>query len=247
MLLNNAKAHGKLSNHSNECQTDEDEYMNINTALLHVIEILWKENKHLRNQVTQNESAIKSGAVISSHEVSRAGGYAAGTDSKNDSGAGRHSFGTAVSEASANYADVCKMNIQTKALAKTELKKKIRVESEAVPDAEMIEKDRKNLRSCKYCGLVHMFGSNNCKAFGKSCNTCKKMNHYSRVCRNRRKKYMFNGNHSKARNESCSNNGIADIQLKIEETKDVTDEIIVSKSSTGFLLREVFINVRVSL
>ena len=56
MLLNNAKAHGKLSNHSNECQTDEDEYMNINKALLHVIQILWKENKHLRNQVTQNES-----------------------------------------------------------------------------------------------------------------------------------------------------------------------------------------------
>ena len=44
----------------------------------------------------------------------------------------------------------------------------------------------KNLRSCRYCGLVHKFGSANCKAFGKSCNKCKKMNHFPRVCRSRK-------------------------------------------------------------
>ena len=190
MLHNNAKAHGKLSNHSNECQADEDEYMNINTAaLLHVIETLWKENRNLRSQLIRNDR--RNYEYYDQHN-----GYAAGNYCKKNSRAGQRYHEKAQNRASTHnnqctYAEVSKMNIQINKVnsqSECEEKEKSIDENEAVK-SKMTEK---NMRSCKYCGLVHIFGSNNCTAFGKSCNTCKKMNHFARVCKNRRKKYMFN-------------------------------------------------------
>jgi hypothetical protein len=35
---------------------------------------------------------------------------------------------------------------------------------------------------CKFCGLMHEYGAKFCPAYGKTCDKCKKMNHFSRVC-----------------------------------------------------------------
>jgi hypothetical protein len=35
---------------------------------------------------------------------------------------------------------------------------------------------------CKFCGLMHEYGVKFCPAYGKTCDKCKKMNHFSRVC-----------------------------------------------------------------
>lgn len=37
--------------------------------------------------------------------------------------------------------------------------------------------------NCKFCNLSHRMGSKFCPAFGQTCNTCKKKNHYSSVCK----------------------------------------------------------------
>ena len=49
-----------------------------------------------------------------------------------------------------------------------------------------IQKTRKSLKECQFCGEKHWWGSQNCKAFGTICCKCKKPNHFSRVCRNKR-------------------------------------------------------------
>ena len=40
-------------------------------------------------------------------------------------------------------------------------------------------------RQCYYCGRSHAQGARNCPAYGKKCDKCEKMNHFSSVCRNR--------------------------------------------------------------
>lgn len=37
--------------------------------------------------------------------------------------------------------------------------------------------------NCKFCNFAHKFGTKNCPAFGKTCNSCSKSNHFSSVCR----------------------------------------------------------------
>ena len=38
-------------------------------------------------------------------------------------------------------------------------------------------------RVCKFCGRVHKFDKRLCPAFGKQCNKCKRLNHFSSVCK----------------------------------------------------------------
>lgn len=46
-------------------------------------------------------------------------------------------------------------------------------------------KSNKNsiIDNCKFCNLSHRLGSQHCTAFGKTCNTCGKRNHFSSVCK----------------------------------------------------------------
>lgn len=39
------------------------------------------------------------------------------------------------------------------------------------------------LRICKFCNYKHIFGQQNCPAFGKECKKCSKKNHFSAVCK----------------------------------------------------------------
>lgn len=41
----------------------------------------------------------------------------------------------------------------------------------------------KFIDACKFCSLSHQMGSRHCPAYGKTCNSCNKKNHYSSVCR----------------------------------------------------------------
>jgi hypothetical protein len=40
---------------------------------------------------------------------------------------------------------------------------------------------RQQVNNCRYCGSGHQAGS--CPAYGKTCNTCGRRNHFSTVCR----------------------------------------------------------------
>ena len=42
--------------------------------------------------------------------------------------------------------------------------------------------NRKETKSCKYCGGKHRIGKRNCPAFGKRCSTCGIMNHFASQC-----------------------------------------------------------------
>ena len=46
-------------------------------------------------------------------------------------------------------------------------------------------KSGKVMVDCKYCGLSHEKGKNKCPAFGKTCRSCGKKNHYAKVCNSR--------------------------------------------------------------
>lgn len=43
--------------------------------------------------------------------------------------------------------------------------------------------DKIELRICKFCNYKHVFGQQNCPAFGKECKKCSKKNHFSAVCK----------------------------------------------------------------
>ena len=40
-------------------------------------------------------------------------------------------------------------------------------------------------QECKYCGTSHHKGARYCKAYGKQCQACGKMNHYTRMCKSK--------------------------------------------------------------
>ena len=40
-------------------------------------------------------------------------------------------------------------------------------------------------QECKYCGKSHDKGARYCKAYGKQCQACGKMNHYTRMCKSK--------------------------------------------------------------
>ena len=50
-------------------------------------------------------------------------------------------------------------------------------------------KERKTVKreeaKCKFCGRLHPFQKEQCPAFGKKCNLCEKMNHFSKVCQSK--------------------------------------------------------------
>ena len=43
-------------------------------------------------------------------------------------------------------------------------------------------KDKPMINKCKYCGDSHLKGRDNCPAYGRTCSTCHKRNHYAKVC-----------------------------------------------------------------
>ena len=45
--------------------------------------------------------------------------------------------------------------------------------------------DRAKPKKCGYCGNEHIFGKNNCPAYGKRCDICKLSNHSAAVCRSK--------------------------------------------------------------
>ncbi len=53
------------------------------------------------------------------------------------------------------------------------------------PDPESVKavKIDKKQKKCKYCGLIHQFDKKKCPAFGKTCDYCKKSNHFKSVCK----------------------------------------------------------------
>jgi hypothetical protein len=42
---------------------------------------------------------------------------------------------------------------------------------------------QKSRGTCGFCGREHIFGANNCPAFGKICNSCHRKNHFATVCK----------------------------------------------------------------
>ena len=42
-----------------------------------------------------------------------------------------------------------------------------------------------NMKECRYCGERHIWGVNNCPAYGKKSSACGKMNHSKKVCQSR--------------------------------------------------------------
>lgn len=43
--------------------------------------------------------------------------------------------------------------------------------------------NRSDKSKCNYCNFSHKLGANNCPAYGKKCNACSRLNHFSSVCR----------------------------------------------------------------
>jgi hypothetical protein len=43
-------------------------------------------------------------------------------------------------------------------------------------------KAEKTQSKCKFCGFSHKFGMKDCPAYGKTCDYCKKANHFKSVC-----------------------------------------------------------------
>ena len=90
----------------------------------------------------------------------------------------------------------------------------------------------KNLRSCRYCGLVHKFGSANCKAFGKSCNKCKKMNHFSRVCRSRKNPKDIETEIESEEAIDVEQTNVEEVKLPIQiEKSDAEEKGVLSKAA----------------
>ena len=87
-----------------------------NQALLHVIELLWKENKELRNQIIEKDNSKGSGAE-SSHRLINHGAIRKTFEvEKANSKAGKREATCRASPNNQcnNYADVCKRNILVK-------------------------------------------------------------------------------------------------------------------------------------
>lgn len=87
---------------------------------------------------------------------------------------------------------------------------------------------------CKYCKLAHKFGTKNCPAFGKKCNSCSKANHFASVCRFKKDVSAISCNDS---NYDFDDNSEFLISILSDENETVypwTEKIRILKSSVTF-------------
>jgi hypothetical protein len=65
-------------------------------------------------------------------------------------------------------------------------------------------RNEKKLKPCQFCGETHIWGSENCRAFGQICRKCYKRNHFADVCRNKQlKPCKYCGKTHKWGSENC--------------------------------------------
>lgn len=101
----------------------------------------------------------------------------------------------------------------------------------------------KNCYQCFKCGTTHSRG--NCPAFGKTCNKCKKLNHYAVGCRYRNNtnkepvnKKVNEMNESNKTDGSETENEIFEIKLDEVSTDNIKNEwfetVKINKTKIGF-------------
>lgn len=75
-------------------------------------------------------------------------------------------------------------------------KKQNETESLNKVDTKQKEKKKSNYKKieiwkvCKYCGYEHIKEPEACPAYGRTCNTCKKKNHFAKQCFKNKKKTL---------------------------------------------------------
>ena len=79
--------------------------------------------------------------------------------------------------------------------------------------------NRKIIRNCKFCGKDHEVRQ--CPAYGKACNECGKLNHFSAVCRSRNRSSREKINSIESKNETllCVSETINNIETQYEILK----------------------------
>ena len=182
-------------------------------ALLQVIEILLKEIRSLRNQIKLDDYNKESGDERKSHRSAIHGARLKTCEIKKARQAENpENIVGASSHNQCSYADVCRKNIHINEVNAEKAEGKSHRLEDCV---ESLDSAKINLRECRYCGLRHVFGANKCKAFGKSCYKCNKMNHFGRVCWDSTKAYRRKEKSAKAhvaKEEVCK----IDIQSSME-------------------------------
>ena len=90
------------------------------------------------------------------------------------------------------------------------------IDSIKKPSSNNRKTDRPMIDNCRYCGQSHRRGS--CPAYGQTCNKCKKLNHFSKVCQSK-----VSQNSQKVETIDANEFFLDSIELKNNET-DTNDE-----------------------